>query len=168
MTPSFRASGATPESVWRTQTTEEDFVRGIGIVSVLLLGYRAAKTAATVAKLEQMFLTGQEQMKNFLERLNVCRKGMSVSAFSRHLGLNQKTLDLYVKGERKPSVELIVAVCSKCGCTADWLLGLESHPSSEQSDWHARAIVAEQKLARVNRALGHALKGFEELQEAVK
>ena len=31
-----------------------------------------------------------------------------------------------------------------------------------------RAISAEGKLTRVNRALGHALKGFEELQEAVK
>ena len=60
----------------------------------------------------------------FLARLNECRKGMSVSAFARHLGLNQKTVDLYIKGERKPSAELIIAVCSKCGVSADWLLGL--------------------------------------------
>ena len=93
---------------------------------------------------------------------------MSVSAFSRFLGINQKTLDLYVKGERKPSVELIVAVCSKCGKTADWLLGLSKAGELEQADWRARAIAAEEKLSRVNRALGHALKGFEELQEAVK
>lgn len=93
---------------------------------------------------------------------------MSVSAFSRYLGLNQKTLDLYIKGQRKPSVELIVAVCSKCGRSADWLLGLGARGDVEQADWKARAIVAESKLARVNRALGHALKGFEELQEAVK
>lgn len=106
-------------------------------------------------------------MKDFLERLNICRNGMNVSAFSRYLGLNQKTVDLYVKGDRKPSVELILAVCSKCGCSADWLLGLDA-PAVEQSDWRERAIAAEQKLARVNRALGHALKGFEELQEAVK
>lgn len=60
----------------------------------------------------------------FLSRLDECRKGMSVSAFARHLGLNQKTVDLYIKGERKPSAELIIAVCSKCGVSADWLLGL--------------------------------------------
>lgn len=106
-------------------------------------------------------------MQNFLERLDKCRNDMPVAAFARYLGLNQKTVDMYVKGDRKPSVELIVAVCSKCGCTADWLLGLDVH-GAEQSDWKARAIAAEQKLARVNRALGHALKGFEELQEAVK
>lgn len=106
--------------------------------------------------------------EKFLARLEECRNGMSVSAFSRFLGINQKTLDLYVKGERRPSVELIVAVCSKCGRTADWLLGLSSPTDLEQADWRARAIAAEAKLARVNRALGHALKGFEELQEAVK
>lgn len=107
-------------------------------------------------------------MKNFLERLQECQNGMSVSAFARFLGLNQKTLDLYMKGERKPSVELILAVCSKCGRSADWLLGLSPPTGSEQNDWRARAIAAEKKMERVNRALGHALKGFEELQEAVK
>lgn len=107
-------------------------------------------------------------MQKFIERLNECRNGMSVSAFARFLGLNQKTLDLYIKGERKPSVELVLAVCSKCGRSADWLLGTASTEDLEQTDWRARAIVAEKKLDRVNRALGHALKGFEELQEAVK
>ena len=107
-------------------------------------------------------------MQEFLERLNDCRNGMSVSAFSRFLGLNQKTLDLYIKGKRKPSVELVVAVCSKCGRSADWLLGLGTTQTPEQMNWKSRATVAEQKLERVNRALGHALKGFEELQEAVK
>jgi transcriptional regulator with XRE-family HTH domain len=107
-------------------------------------------------------------MQKFLERLNECRNGMSVSAFSRFLGLNQKTLDLYIKGDRKPSVELVVAVCSKCGRSADWLLGITSQTELEQTDWRARAVIAEKKLERVNRALGHALKGFEELQEAVK
>lgn len=107
-------------------------------------------------------------MQNFLERLHLCRNGLSVSAFSRLLGMNQKTLDLYIKGERKPSVELIVAVCSKCGRSADWLLGLDNGTDLEQTNWKSRAIAAEAKLSRVNAALGHALKGFEELQEAVK
>ena len=108
-------------------------------------------------------------MKNFLERLNKCRNGASVSSFARQLGLNQKTVDLYVKGERKPSVELVVAVCSSCCCSADWLLGLSStsEEKSEQTNWKIRALAAEQKLERINRALGHALKGFEELQAAI-
>ena len=34
--------------------------------------------------------------------------------------------------------------------------------------WKVRALDAEEKLKRVQKALKHALKGFEELQEAVK
>ena len=107
-------------------------------------------------------------MDKFLERLNECRNGMSVSAFSRFLGMNQKTLDLYIKGLRKPSVELIVSVCSKCGRSSDWLLGLATSNEVDQTDWRSRALAAERKLDRVNSSLSHALKGFEELQEAVK
>ena len=107
-------------------------------------------------------------MDKFLERLNECRNGMSVSAFSRFLGMNQKTLDLYIKGLRKASVELIVSVCSKCGRSSDWLLGLATSNEVDQTDWRSRALAAERKLDRVNSALSHALKGFEELQEAVK
>ncbi len=110
-------------------------------------------------------------MQTFLERLSECRGAMSVSAFARFLGMNQKTLDMYIKGERKPSVELVQAVCSKCGRSADWLLGLATRSTKneqEQMNWKSRATVAEKKLDKVNKALGHALKGFEELQEAVK
>lgn len=108
-------------------------------------------------------------MNSFLERLNRLKGDMSVSAFSRFLEINQKTLDLYMKGQRKPSVELIVAVCSKCGCSADELLGLTPRANEEgHTNWKTRALSAERKLERVNKALSHALKGFEELQEAVK
>ena len=66
----------------------------------------------------------QEQMQNFLERLKIVQNGLSVSAFARQIGMNQKTVDLYMKGERKPSVEFITSICSSFGISADWLLGL--------------------------------------------
>ena len=53
--------------------------------------------------------------------------------------------------------------------TTDWLLGVSSTPNGvSDSDWRSRALAAERKLERVNKALAHALRGFEELQEAVK
>ena len=108
-------------------------------------------------------------MKDIAARLNSIKGAMSVAAFARFLGINQPTLDLYLKGHRKPSVKLIIAVCSKCGCSADELLGLESKAIDPSvAHWKARAVVAERKLERVNKALAHALKGFEELQEAIK
>ena len=68
----------------------------------------------------------------FLERLKTIQGKRSVSAFARELGIPQKSLDNYVKGLRKPSVELILLVCSKCGVSADYLLGLSDSPHGGQ------------------------------------
>lgn len=48
----------------------------------------------------------------------------SVNSFAKRLGVNQKTLDHVVKGERKPSVSLIAAIAKACEVSTDWLLGL--------------------------------------------
>lgn len=50
----------------------------------------------------------------------------SVNSFAKRLGINQKTLDHVVKGERKPSVSLIAAIAKGCNVSADWLLGLST------------------------------------------
>lgn len=45
----------------------------------------------------------------------------------------QKTVDTYINGQRKPSVEFIMRVCSKCHVSADWLLGLSEDRGGSQS-----------------------------------
>lgn len=45
----------------------------------------------------------------------------------------QKTVDTYINGQRKPSVEFIMRVCSKCHVSADWLLGLSDDRGGSQS-----------------------------------
>ena len=65
--------------------------------------------------------------KNFnvtISRLKNLQGNKSVAAFARHIGIPQKTLDICIKGERKPSVEIVLHVCARCGVSADWLLGL--------------------------------------------
>ena len=62
--------------------------------------------------------------KLFLTRLKELQGDIPVAAFARFLEMPQKTVDTYFKEQRKPSVEFIVRVCSKCGVSADWLLGL--------------------------------------------
>lgn len=47
-------------------------------------------------------------------------------------------------------------------------LEVKSKCSDGDSYWKIRALNAEEKLMRVQKALKHALKSFEELQEAVK
>ena len=102
------------------------------------------------------------------DRLRELRGATSQAEMARQLNMKQPQWARYESGASSPSVELLATICRVHACSADWLLGLQNEIELEQTDWRSRAIVAEHKLARVNRALGHALKGFEELQEAVK
>ena len=89
----------------------------------------------------------------FTQRLNKLRGNMNVSEFARFLGIRQSSLDCYIKGERKPSVELVVAVCLKCDVSSDWLLGLKTKHDADAPDenveWKTRALNAERKLKKV-------------------
>lgn len=67
--------------------------------------------------------------KLFLSRLKELQGSDSVSAFARYLEMPQKTVDTYIKEQRKPSVEFVMRVCSKCHVSADWLLGLSDQRS---------------------------------------
>lgn len=65
--------------------------------------------------------------KNFstiVERAISVQGARSTSQFARDIGIQQSTLDLYLKGKRKPSIELVYGICQNCGVSADWLLGL--------------------------------------------
>lgn len=66
----------------------------------------------------------QKNFDKFLLRLKELQGGESVSAFARRLEMPQNTLDCYMRGVRKPSVELLTRVCDTCQVSADWLLGL--------------------------------------------
>ena len=63
-------------------------------------------------------------MKTFLEKVLEVKKDLSETAFARALGMNQKTVNLYMNGERKPSLEFVKNICSNFGVSSDWLLGL--------------------------------------------
>lgn len=69
--------------------------------------------------------------KIILRHLKELQADSSVSAFARHLEMPQKTVDAYINGQRKPSVEFILRVCAKCHVTSDWLLGLSDARTRE-------------------------------------
>ena len=71
--------------------------------------------------------------KLILKRLKDLQGENSVSSFARFLEMPQKTVDTYINGQRKPSVEFIMRVCSKCHVSADWLLGLSDDRGGSQS-----------------------------------
>lgn len=68
-------------------------------------------------------------LKNFtdvISRILAIRdsKGLTTIEFARQLKMTPQTVDLYLKGERKPSLEFVFNVCSTFGESADKLLGL--------------------------------------------
>ena len=67
----------------------------------------------------------QKYFDVFRLRLKELQGSESVSAFARRLAMPQNTLDCYMRGVRKPSVELLTRVCDTCHVSADWLLGRE-------------------------------------------
>lgn len=62
--------------------------------------------------------------KLLIKRIKELQGEKSVSALARYLEMPQKTVDTYINGDRKPSVEFIMRVCSKFKVSSDWLLGL--------------------------------------------
>lgn len=73
------------------------------------------------------------KFKAFVRRLKELQGHESVSAFARRLEIPQKSLDCYIKGEHKPSVDLLLRVSTKCGVSADWLLGLSDERGAVRS-----------------------------------
>ena len=63
-------------------------------------------------------------LEKFLERLKELQGDGSVAALARRIGIKQNTFDLYIKGRRKPSVELVFSIIHNCGVSFEWLFGL--------------------------------------------
>ena len=65
-----------------------------------------------------------EKFSTIVEKALSLQGTRSTSQFARDIGMQQSTLDLYLKGKRKPSIELVYCICRNCHVSADWLLGL--------------------------------------------
>ena len=115
-------------------------------------------------------------MKSFETRLKKLQGERTQKEFARFLGIPLNTYTNWLLHSRRPTMDAIISICTKMSESSDWLLGLSDirlrdrayQSGCSDSEWQRRALAAERKLEKVNRALSHALKGFEELQEAVK
>ena len=76
------------------------------------------------------------KMNNFLTRVSGLKGNRNTSEFARFLGVNQKSLDQMLKGERKPSVQMVYTICLKCSVSADWLLSLPVQQEKKKSGKH--------------------------------
>jgi transcriptional regulator with XRE-family HTH domain len=58
------------------------------------------------------------------KRLNELQGGMTLRKFAERTGIGQSTLHNYLKGRDIPA-RMLIKICLRTGCTADWLLGLK-------------------------------------------
>ncbi|MBQ4200620.1 MAG: helix-turn-helix transcriptional regulator [Kiritimatiellae bacterium] len=65
-----------------------------------------------------------KNLTDVIGRIKTLQNDLSNFEFGRLLGMTPQTVDLYMRGERKPSVEFVVRVCSHYNVSADWILGL--------------------------------------------
>ncbi len=100
----------------------------------------------------------EKSFAQIVARVDSLRGGRSVSSFARFIGIPQKSLDNYLKQGRKPSLELILLVCSKCGVSADWLLGLS--PESRQTHETSVSAVNAAKLEGLKAAIRSLLEQY--------
>ena len=89
-----------------------------------------------------------------ISRVKRQMNGESVYAFAKRLGVSQQTVDCYINGKRKPSLDFIYRVCSVCGCSADELLGLPSVAGARSvladlSELRKRADLAQVSLSNL-------------------
>ena len=63
--------------------------------------------------------------KKFRERLTEHMQEKSILAFSKIIGIPERTLYSWVNGEKFPGFENLILLSMKFNCTTDYLLGIE-------------------------------------------
>ena len=115
-------------------------------------------------------------MKKVLARINEVRNGKSVNSLANSMKIPQTTLNSYLSGGRKPSLDLIIRICANYHVSADWLLGLtddraggspavaNAEYQKKLSDLEAENISLKGEVRGLQFALESALKGAQPAQ----
>ena len=111
-----------------------------------------------------------KKFSDIISRIRTIQGRLSTVDFAREIEMTQQTVDLYLKGARKPSLEFVYKVCSTFGVSADELLGLK--PPTTIVDPSSRAVSL--KLAdlkhnadQAEKSLGKLLASLAKLQESI-
>lgn len=87
----------------------------------------------------------QPKLSGFKERFSSLRpEKMTQKDFAVFLGIARPTVAFYENGERIPDASILKKICTRCGVSADWLLGLSD---AMTSDSEIQAIVASTGLS---------------------
>ena len=88
-------------------------------------------------------------MENILYRLLELKGAQNTASFARSIGINQQTMDRYLKG-REPPIGVIRQLCTVYGVSANWLLGLPERGGGGMATAHGVGAIAAAGNATVN------------------
>ncbi len=69
-------------------------------------------------------------MKNFPDRLESLRDGLTQKQMSSKIGIPLNTYTNWIRGINVPKSDQLEKICTVFGVSADWLLGLSTAPPS--------------------------------------
>lgn len=72
-------------------------------------------------------------MKKIIDRIKEVTAGRSVKSVAEEIGLPQTSLNAYMTGRHKITIELIKQISATFGISADWLLGLSDERGGASS-----------------------------------
>lgn len=73
----------------------------------------------------------EDFINEFKQRFNKLRDDMTQAQFAEFLGISRPTVGFYENGDRIPDAVTLKKIVSKCGVTADYLLGETDTPNRE-------------------------------------
>ena len=110
-----------------------------------------------------------KKFTDVIERIRQLQGDRPNFEFGRMLGMTPQTVDLYMRNERKPSVEFIMNVCLRFNVSADWLLGLSpTNVIAAHSGVAVRVRALKVDADRAAESVNKLLASITQLQEAVK
>ncbi len=113
-----------------------------------------------------------KNLSNVIGRIKTLQNDLSNFEFGRLLGMTPQTVDLYMRGERKPSLEFVFNVCSHFHVSADWVLGLPTTFVAEEqqmtSSVNKRIADLKTSADRATISINNLLASISKFNEATK
>ena len=74
-----------------------------------------------------MTINIESNLAIFSDRLKELMNGKSILAFSKEIGIPEKTLNSWVNKKYIPKVDGLIFLAQKFNCSIDYLVGLSEH-----------------------------------------
>ena len=110
------------------------------------------------------------KMKIIFVRIQSLLRGRSGTQFAKDCGVKQQTMDNYIRGDRIPTVENLLKICTTNGVSMDWICGLvdgDGQPSKAKVTLVKKVKNLVIDAVSVNKEAGQYLEAIQNIVEAL-